>query len=134
MSSEIEYFCDREISAQQLSGLFCSANMQRPVNDFYRLRQMLDKADIVVSAFSEERLVGMARAITDFSYCCYLSDLAVAADFQRQGIGKKLIELVRQRIGPQCSLLLLSAPKAMSYYPLVGFEQVTNAWIIKRLE
>ena len=134
MPPEIEYFEDRKISAEQLSALFRSADMHRPMDDLCRLQRMLDNADIVISAFAGDHLVGIARAITDFSYCCYLSDLAVSADFQRQGIGKKLIQLVHQRIGPQCSLLLLSAPNAMSYYPLVNFEPVTNGWMIKRVE
>ncbi len=126
MVTEIEYFDDRKLSAEQLSALFRSAKMQRPIDNLCRLKQMLDNADIVISAFAADDLVGVARAITDFSYCCYLSDLAVSAEFQRRGIGKRLIDLVRKRMGPQCSLLLLLVPNAMSYYPLVNFEPVTN--------
>jgi predicted N-acetyltransferase YhbS len=67
--------------------------------------------------------------MTDFAYCCYLADLAVAGDFQRLGIGRRLIGLLRDHLGPQVMLLLLAAPAAQSYYPHIGFQPVTNAWM-----
>jgi predicted N-acetyltransferase YhbS len=76
--------------------------------------------------------VGIARALTDFSYCCYLSDLAVAKEYHRHGIGRELVDRVKRRVGEQSMLLLLSSPEAMEYYPRVGFEPVQNGWIIKR--
>lgn len=74
----------------------------------------------------------MARSLTDFSYCCYLSDLAIHPDYQKHGIGKKLIDLTQEKIGEHCMLLLLSVPTAMEYYPKIGFEKVENGFIIKR--
>ena len=74
----------------------------------------------------------MLRALTDFSYCCYLSDLAVNKSHQGQGIGQQLIVQVKQEIGDQVALILLSASSAMSYYPRIGFENIENGFIIKR--
>jgi len=76
--------------------------------------------------------VGIARALTDFSYCCYLSDLAVARQYQRHGIGRELIQRVKRCVGDKSMLLLLSSPEAMQYYPRIGLEPVANGWIIKR--
>ena len=75
---------------------------------------------------------GIARALTDFSYCCYLSDLAVARQYQRHGIGRELIQRVKRCVGEKSMLLLLSSPEAMQYYPRIGLEPVANGWIIKR--
>jgi len=83
--------------------------------DYYTLRT-------IIVARHDGRIVGIARAITDFSYCCYLSDLAVAGDYQRQGIGKRLIEETHRAAGEQTTLSLISAPAAESYYPKIGMK------------
>jgi ribosomal protein S18 acetylase RimI-like enzyme len=121
-----------DVSAQQLSDLFRSSGIRRPVDDLPRLDKMLQHAGLIICAYAGSQLVGIARALTDFSYCCYLSDLAVAKEYQRCGIGRELVDRVKQRVGDQSMLLLLSSPDAMSYYPAIGLESVANGWIIKR--
>jgi predicted N-acetyltransferase YhbS len=93
---------------------------------------MLDHANLTITAWDGEKLVGIARSLTDFCYCCYLSDLAVDREYQGRGIGRELIEQTRKHLSEQVSLILLSAPSAMTYYPKVGFEKADNAWIIRR--
>jgi len=78
------------------------------------------------------RLIGIARALTDFSFCCYLSDLAVDVEYQKQGIGRTLIDHVREASGEETQLILLSAPAAHAYYPHIGFEKIDNGWRINR--
>jgi predicted N-acetyltransferase YhbS len=132
MTTGITYAAAPDISPQELAELFRSSGIRRPIDDLPRLGEMLRHANLVIGAYDDGRLVGVARALTDFSYCCYLSDLAVAREHQRRGIGRALIDLVRARIGEHSMLLLLSAPEAMDYYPALGFEEVGNGWIIKR--
>lgn len=96
------------------------------------MAQMFSAPCLVISAWQEGRLVGVARSLTDFAYCCYLSDLAVDRLVQGQGIGKELVRRTRAAIGDGVSLILLSAPGAMSYYPRIGFERADNAFIIRR--
>ncbi len=72
----------------------------------------------------------MARSVTDFEYCCYLSDLAVDERYQKKGIGRELIRLTQSRLGAKAKVILLAAPKAESYYPRIGFDQHRSAWII----
>jgi len=120
------------VSARQLAELFRSSGIRRPVDDLLRLEKMLEYANLLIGAYVGGRLVGIARALTDFSYCCYLSDLAVAKEYQHYGIGRELVERVKRRVGDQSMLLLLSSPEAMGYYPKVGLEPVANGWIIKR--
>jgi N-acetylglutamate synthase-like GNAT family acetyltransferase len=104
----------------------------RPTHDVARIEKMFAHANLVVTAWEGESLVGVCRALTDFSYCCYLSDLAVNKSHQGQGIGQQLIEHVKQEIGDQVALILLSASSAMSYYPRIGFDKIENGFIIKR--
>lgn len=93
---------------------------------------MIANANLIICARDGTKLVGIARALTDFSYCCYLSDLAVDPDYQRLGIGRELIERTRAAIGDESMLLLLASPEAQNYYPHIGFEAVHNGWIIAR--
>ena len=79
-----------------------------------------------------DELVGVARSVTDYHFCCYLSDLAVDRTCQHQGIGRELVERARTLLGEEVSIILLSAPEAMDFYPRLGFEPVTNGFIVRR--
>jgi len=101
---------------------------RRPVDNVTCIQGMLDHADIFVLALDKSKIVGVARAVTDFNYACYLSDLAVDVDYQKMGIGKKLIETVQGELEKGCKVILLSAPDAVGYYPKIGFTQHGSAW------
>lgn len=106
---------------------------RRPVDDLPRIAKMLANADLIVTARDGGGvLLGVARAVTDFSYCCYLSDLAVDETCQGQGIGKQLMRRVREEVGQETTFLLLSAPGAMTYYPQAGLDQFDNCFGLKR--
>lgn len=103
---------------------------RRPVADRDRMRAMLANANLVVTAWDGPLLVGLARSLTDFAYCTYLSDLCVRESHQRQGIGRELIRRTRQ-LGGEATVILLAAPRAREYYPRVGFEPHPSAWMLK---
>ena len=105
---------------------------RRPVDDPARIQKMLDHANVVVTAWSAELLVGVSRALTDFSFCCYLSDLAVDENFQHQGIGRELVKLTHEVAGMQTQLILLAAPKATNYYPKIGMKQFAHCFVSDR--
>lgn len=105
---------------------------RRPVDEPGRLRRMLDGANLIAIASGDEGLVGIARSLTDFSYVTYLSDIAVAAEWQRQGVGRRLIQVTAEA-APQAKIVLLSAPDAVDYYPHVGFAQHPSAWTLPPL-
>lgn len=102
---------------------------RRPVEDSERMRLMLANANLVVTAWDGERLVGIARSVSDFSYATYLSDLAVCVSHQKQGIGRELIRRT-QTAGGKASIILLSAPKAVNYYPRIGLQPHPSAWTL----
>ncbi len=104
---------------------------RRPVDDLTRLEGMIRHADLLVTARNDDGLLlGVSRAISDFHYCTYLSDLAVDVSCQRQGIGKQLIRKTHEFAGLQTSLILLSAPAAREYYPHIGMEQHDSCWVL----
>ena len=102
---------------------------RRPVDRPDRTEQMLRHAGTIMTARTEGQLVGVARAISDFSDCTYLSDLAVDSNFQRQGIGKELIRQTHLATGSQTSPVLLAAPKARTYYPAIGMTPHDSCWM-----
>ncbi|MET0226489.1 MAG: GNAT family N-acetyltransferase, partial [Dokdonella sp.] len=103
---------------------------RRPIDDDARFAAMLANANLVVTAWDAEQLVGISRALTDFSYATYLSDLAVRASHQRRGIGQELMRRT-QSAAPQATLILLAAPAAERYYPHVGFTHHPQAWLLR---
>ena len=128
----IDYRRDHPITPAQLADVFTRSGIRRPVEDLDRMQEMLAHGNLTITAWDGERLVGVSRSLTDFAFCCYLSDLAVDRAYQRDGIGRRMIEMTREAIGPATNLLLLAAPEAMGYYPKVGFAAVDNGWIIRR--
>lgn len=129
---EIQFRTNEKVSAEAVIEVFKSSGINRPVDDVKRMQTMLDNSNLVVTAWKGMELIGISRSVTDYSYCCYLSDLAVKKEYQKFGIGKTLIDITQQAIGEQTMLLLLSTTSAMEYYPKVGFEKVENGYIIKR--
>ena len=93
---------------------------------------MLANSNLTVTAWAGEQLVGMARALTDFHYACYLSDLAVCSAYQQSGIGKQLQRLTQQQLGPRCKLILLAAPAAQAYYAHIGYSHNPRCWVLER--
>lgn len=103
---------------------------RRPLDNRTDMQTMLDLGNYYIAAYHDEKLVGLARAMTDFVYTTYLSDLAVDEAYQHQGIGKKLLFMMKEAI-PKAKLILLAAPAAETYYPKIGLERHNHCFIIK---
>lgn len=130
----IAYANEPGISATEFQAVLTASGLaeRRPAEDLVRLDRMLRNADLVLTARDGRKLIGIARAITDFAYCCYLSDLAVDVAYQRQGIGQRLIEETQKAAGQGCTLILLSAPAAADYYSKIGMRHADNCWTLPR--
>lgn len=130
----ITYRLGNDLDVDQMIDLYraCTLGGRRPVDDRARMAAMLRNANLVVTAWDGELLVGISRAFTDFSYATYLSDLAVRESHQRCGIGKELIRETRRHAGAAAYLVLLAAPQAVDYYPHIGFEQHHSAWVLRK--
>lgn len=132
---EIRYALEPELDVEEFRAVLILSTLgeRRPVEDPGRLERMLLHADVIVTARDGGRLVGVSRAVTDFSYCCYLSDLAVDAEYQRKGIGKRLIEETHRAAGDETTLILVAAPAAEEYYPKIGMTQRPSCWTIPKM-
>ena len=128
----IEYKLSPNITSSEFVEVLKNSTLgeRRPIDDLKTIQGMIENADIIVSAIIDNKIIGVARAVTDFNYCCYLSDLAVDKQYQKQGIGKKLISKVQEQLNDKCKIILLSAPDATQYYPKIGFTQHNSAWTL----
>lgn len=134
MPDTVTYCSNIKITADTFIDLLKRSTLdaRRPVDQPDRIQKMLDHANVMVTAWWGEQLVGISRAVTDFSYCCYLSDLAVDERFQHQGIGKELVSLTHDAAGMETMLILLAAPAATEYYPKVGMKNFPHCFIRDR--
>lgn len=130
----IDYAIEPDLTADEFVDVLRRSTLaeRRPVDQPDTIAGMLRHAGLIVTARSGGTLVGISRAVTDFSFCTYLSDLAVDAAFQGQGIGRELIRRTHEAAGLQTMLILLAAPAARSYYPHIGMQSHDSCWIIPR--
>lgn len=128
----IIYKSDIIPSTDQVIELYNNAGLPRPTMDKQRMQKMFENSTLIITAWSDDKLVGVCRSITDWVWCCYLADLAVCPNYKKLGIGKKMIALTRQKVGEQSMVLLLSVPTALEYYPKVGFVKEDRSFIINR--
>lgn len=126
----IEYQTGDRLDPRQVSDLYAASTLgeRRPSADLEKMASMLRHANLVVTAWHEQRLVGIARSFSDFCYITYLADLAVDRQYQRRGIGKELIRRTRELGGAETNLFLAAAPASVDYYPRVGFQRHPSAW------
>jgi len=130
---EIQYKCNDTCTVEEVKEVFVASGIRRPVDETERLQRMISNADIIVTARVDRKLIGFLRAITDYSYCCYISDIAISKAYQGQGIGKKLVEILKGFLGEEeVQYVLLSAPGATEFYGKIGFERADKAFLIRR--
>lgn len=127
----VQYNVEPDLAPEEFIEVLVRSTLaeRRPIHDRKTIEQMLAHADVIATARSEGLLIGVSRALTDFAYCTYLSDLAVDVAYQRLGIGRELIRRTHEAAGRQTTLLLLAAPKAQTYYPHIGMSKHESCWL-----
>lgn len=129
----LDYKINDNCTVSEVEEVFIRSGIRRPVGDSDRIQRMIDHADEIITVREGSKLVGFLRAITDYSYCCYISDIAVDTEYQGLGIGKELIRILRGKLGEdEIQYVLTSAPKAVGFYERIGFERADKAFVIKR--
>jgi len=132
----ISYTDEKDLSPEKFIDVLDRSTLgrRRPVDDVERIKTMIAHADIMLCARDGKKLVGISRALTDFSYCCYLSDLAVDTAYQKTGVGKELVYRTRDIAGDHAKFFLMSVPEAMTYYEHIGMTPIPNGWMIDRVK
>lgn len=128
----IRYKVNAPVAVEQFIDVLRRSTLgeRRPIDDRECMEGMVNNSNLLVTAWDADKLVGVARSMTDFHYACYLSDLAVDYDYQRQGIGKQLQILTQQQLGRHCKLILIAAPAANAYYGRIGYTNNPRCWVL----
>ena len=134
MEPIVAYRIEPDLTVEEFIDILSRSTLaeRRPVNDIVAIQRMLQNADAIITARIADHLVGVARSLTDFAFATYLSDLAVDERYQRRGIGKELIRRTHEAAGLHTTLILLSAPKAETYYPHIGMVKHESCWTLPR--
>ncbi len=129
---KITYKVNFDFELDQVIQLYHDSTLgdRRPVDDRECMFRMMKEANLIVTAWDNDLLVGISRNLTDFCYIAYLADLAVHESYQKMGIGKELIRRTQAELGTKCRLILLSDPKAAAFYPHIGFSRHPEAWML----
>lgn len=132
--ASIQYGIEPALPVEEFADVLRRSTLaeRRPMDRLDLLAGMLTHSDLIVTARIEGRLVGISRALTDFTYCVYLADLAVDQAVQGRGIGRELIRLTHAAAGKTTMLILLAAPKAETYYPHIGLQPHHSCWTLPR--
>lgn len=133
-ATNIEYKINELVGVEQFIDLLNRSTLgeRRPINDKTCMEGMIANSNLLVSAWHDNQLIGIARSLTDFHYACYLSDLAVDVVHQKSGVGKQLQKLTQSQLGPKCKIILLAAPAANQYYEHIGFTHNPRCWVLSR--
>ncbi|HQW12706.1 MAG TPA: GNAT family N-acetyltransferase [Saprospiraceae bacterium] len=130
----ITYEIEENLNVEEFIQVLVNSTLgeRRPIDERDRISKMLQHGNLIITARHNGKLVGVARSLTDFSFCTYLSDLAVDDAYQKRGIGKELIRLTKKET-PKAKLILLAAPKAVNYYPKVGMTQWAQCYVLDNI-
>ena len=130
----IKYTVNEAVTTDEFIALLRHSTLseRRPVENRDCIEGMIQNSNLIVTARDDDKLIGIARSMTDFHYACYLSDLAVDKHYQKRGIGKKLQSITLSQLGDECKLILIAAPDANSYYPHIGYEINQRCWVLDR--
>ena len=131
---ETVYAVEHTVSVDEFRSLLIDSGLgvRRPVDDPARLESMLRNANFIVTARVNGVLVGIVRAVTDFVFCCYLSDLAVSKQAQGRRIGAHLIEETRKHMGPTVSVILSSVPESVGFYRSINMQPLPSGFWFRR--
>ena len=130
----ITYKINETISTTQFIELLAASTLaeRRPIDDRDCMDGMIKNSNLIITAWDDAKLIGIARSMTDFHYACYLSDLAVDKNYQQSGVGKNLQNVTQQQLGPKCKLILIAAPASNTYYEHIGFTNNQRCWVLDR--
>lgn len=130
----IDYKIENNLNPSEFKQVLINSSLgeRRPIDDDERIKKMVEAADLIITARHNGQLIGVARSLTDFVYCTYLSDLAVDQKYQHQGVGKELLKLTKIAT-PKAKLILISAPKAVGFYPKLGMKRHEHCFYLDEI-
>lgn len=92
-----------------------------------KVRRSFENSNVVCFAFDGPKLIGSARALSDFEYHATIYDVAVHPDYQRRGLGTRIMNEVLSAL-PVWRVLLVADDDVRPFYGRLGFESFGNTF------
>lgn len=83
-------------------------------------KKAFENSHAVVFVFSEDKMIGFGRAISDGAYQAAIYDIAILPEYQNQGIGKIIMNQIMKKIS-NCNTILYASPGKEGFYKKLGF-------------
>ena len=110
---------------RHIAGLYVSAKWVAQGDDTSFLLPALKGSTLVAGAFSDGKIIGIARAISDSCSDAYIQDVVVSPDFRGQGIGRRLIETLVDNLKNRGIdwIALVGEPGTEDFYRKLGWKE-----------
>lgn len=131
---DISFEINKKMTLEQVRGIYINTNYGKAVEDDIRLQKMIDHTPLVISAWDGETPVGFMRCLTDFEYFCYVSDLLFLPDYQHRGLGKKMMQILKEYLGERVTISLRAEDSAKGFYQQIGLSETNNMFRIRRVD
>ena len=121
---------NNELSAKEYCALRAAVNWQPLIEA--QAESGLNNSDFIIACRDDDQIVGCARIFWDKGYIAYLADVMVKPEYQKKGIGKKLVReciafVDRQlKDGWRIKIVIVSAKGKEEFYRKFGFELRPN--------
>ena len=102
-----------------------------------RIPKLLENASISLTARNDEnRIVGVLLGLTDFAYWLYVTDLGVDRNYERQGIGRKLMKQAHEMAGGKkdIAVYLIANEQAVPFYEKLGMKKADDVMQYNHIE
>lgn len=102
-----------------------------------RIAKLVKNASISLVARNDERkIVGVCFAITDFAYWMFITDLGVDRDYERRGIGRRLMEQALEVAGGEKDIIVYTLPNenAVGFYEKFGMSKSSEVMELNRVD
>ena len=111
---------------------------QYPKERFYeRIKKLVKNVSISLVARNEKGLiVGVLFGLTDFCYWLYITDLGVDRNYERQGIGSKLMKKAHEIAGGEkdIAVYLIANDNAIPFYEKLGMKKADEVMKFNHIE
>ena len=119
-----EYSFTKSLSAEKVEELYSDVDWTSYTQDMPKLMRGIDNSLDVISAWDEEKLVGLIRTIGDKETIIYIQDILVLKDYKRQGIGRQLMKQILEKYQDVRQIVLLtdSELEQKCFYESIGLK------------
>ena len=130
---KIDYVIDpTNLNPQDVFDLFQKSGISQPNKTVSRISRSMKGSAVITTAWHNNLLIGYSNAISDLSWVGHISQLAVDPEYQGKGIGKNLIEAIKQTLGNEVTLMVHSSKKAKGFYEAIGFKEYSDMFVFSR--